>query len=76
MNTAAQPVASNSSGDKDVPASAIKRRKEIWEALNPETATNCRGLGGRGNTEFAADTAAAAGIGDQAAQGDLGGVES
>ena len=40
--------------------SAIKRRKQIWEALHPaETTTSCRSLGGRGNTDFASETAAA-----------------
>lgn len=48
-------------------AKAIKRRKEIWEAMRPsrlpstdmETGTSCPSLGGRGNTEFAADTSKA-----------------
>jgi len=44
-------------------ASAIKRRRQIWEALHPETATTCRGLGGRGKTEFASETAAVSGDG-------------
>lgn len=39
----------------------IKRRKEIWEAMHPETPTNCRGLGGRGKTEFASETAGVSG---------------
>lgn len=38
-------------------AAAIKRRKEVWEAMHPETATSCRGLGGRGKTEFPSETA-------------------
>lgn len=42
-------------------AAAIKRRKEVWEQLHPETATNCRGLGGRGNTEFASESAGVSG---------------
>jgi hypothetical protein len=43
-------------------SAAIKRRKEIWEALHPgETGTNCSTLGGRGNTSFAAETAAVSG---------------
>ncbi len=44
-----------------VGAGAIHRRKEIWEVIHPETATNCRGSGGRGKTEFASETAAASG---------------
>ncbi|WP_434984019.1 hypothetical protein [Vreelandella zhaodongensis] len=45
-------------------AYAIKRRKELWVMRHPEsaeTATNCRGLGGRGKTEFASETAEASG---------------
>ena len=50
-------------------AKAIKRRKEIWEAMRPdaqraahsESGTSCSTLGGRGNTEFAAETAKASG---------------
>lgn len=43
-------------------AQAIKRRKAIWEALHPaETTTSCRSLGGRGNTDFASETAAVSG---------------
>lgn len=43
-------------------AAAVTRRKEIWEALHPgETGTNCSTLGGRGNTSFAAETAAVSG---------------
>ncbi len=49
-------------------ASAIARRKEVWEALHHESATNCRGLGGRGNTEFASETAAAGGENVRAVQ--------
>ena len=34
----------------------------IWEALHPaETTTSCRSLGGRGNTDFASETAAVSG---------------
>lgn len=42
-------------------AAAIKRRKEIWEALHPESGSICATLGGRGNVGFAADTAKASG---------------
>ncbi|MBK6911377.1 MAG: ParB N-terminal domain-containing protein [bacterium] len=50
-------------------AKAIKRRKEIWEAMRPnrqrvadlETGTTCPSFGGRGNTEFACDTSRASG---------------
>lgn len=42
-------------------ASAIKRRKEVWAALHPNTGTTCSGLGGRGNTQFASETASASG---------------
>lgn len=43
-------------------AAAIKRRKVIWEALHPESGTNCSTLPatGRGHVQFAADTAHAA----------------
>lgn len=37
-------------------AAAISRRKEIWEALHPETDRISVSLGGRGNTQFAGDT--------------------
>ena len=43
-------------------AAAIKRRKQIWEALHPESGNGVSTLGGRGNTSFAADTCAAAGL--------------
>ena len=51
--------------------SAIKRRKQIWEALHPvESGTTCPTLSkpttGRGNTQFAADTAAVSGMTKQA----------
>lgn len=42
-------------------AAAIKRRKQIWEALHPESGSKCATLTGRGNTGFAAETAAVAG---------------
>jgi len=42
-------------------AQAIKRRKQIWEALHPETGRNPPTLGGRGNTSFAAETEAVSG---------------
>ncbi len=47
-------------------AQAIRRRKQIWEALHPvESGTTCPTLSkpttGRGNTQFAADTAAVSG---------------
>ena len=47
-------------------AQAIKRRKQIWEALHPaESGTTCPTLSkpttGRGNTQFAADTASVSG---------------
>jgi hypothetical protein len=42
-------------------AAAIARRKQIWEALHPESGRNPPTLGGRGNVSFAADTAAASG---------------
>ena len=47
-------------------AAHIKRRKQIWEALHPvESGTTCPTLSkpttGRGNTQFAADTAAVSG---------------
>lgn len=43
-------------------AAAIKRRKVIWDALHPESGTNCPTLPatGRGHVQFAADTAQAA----------------
>jgi hypothetical protein len=43
-------------------ASAIRRRREIWEALHPVSGNSVPTLGGRGNISFAADTCAAAGI--------------
>lgn len=43
-------------------AIAIKRRKQIWEALHPESGNTVPTLGGRGNVGFSADTCAAAGI--------------
>lgn len=43
-------------------AAAIKRRKQIWEALNPNTGNAVPTLGGRGHTSFAADTCTAAGV--------------
>ena len=47
-------------------AQAIRRRKQIWEALHPaESGTTCPTLSkpttGRGNTQFAADTASVSG---------------
>jgi hypothetical protein len=42
-------------------AIAIGRRKEIWEALHPETARIPRSLGGRGNIGFSEDTERATG---------------
>ena len=42
-------------------AQAIKRRRQIWEALHPETGRNPPTLGGRGNTSFAAETEAVSG---------------
>lgn len=44
-------------------AYAIKRRKEIWEIRSGESGTTCSTLPktGRGNTQFAADTAEATG---------------
>lgn len=41
-------------------AQHLSRRKEIWESL--KTGTTGVGLGGRGNTSFAAETASVAGI--------------
>lgn len=38
-----------------------KRRKQIWEALHPESGRNPPTLGGRGNTSFASETAAVSG---------------
>lgn len=38
-------------------AAAIARRKQIWEALHPESGQTLPTLGGRGNVAFAADTA-------------------
>lgn len=43
-------------------AAAIHRRKEVWEALHPESGNSVPSLGGRGNTSFAGDTASVAGI--------------
>jgi len=43
-------------------AVAIKRRQQIWEALHPNTGNTVPTLGGRGNTSFAGDTCAAAGM--------------
>lgn len=43
-------------------AAAIKRRKQIWEALHPNTGNTVPTLGGRGHTSFAVDTCAAAGL--------------
>lgn len=37
-------------------AAAVSRRKEIWEAIHPETARNPRSSGGRGNIGFPEDT--------------------
>lgn len=42
-------------------AAAIKRRKEIWEALHPESARIPRTLTGRGNVGFPEDTERATG---------------
>lgn len=42
-------------------AKAIKRRKEIWDAMRPESGRNPPTSGGRGNTSFAAETSAASG---------------
>lgn len=42
-------------------AKAIKRRKEIWEAMRPESGRNPPASGGRGNTSFAAETSSASG---------------
>lgn len=44
-------------------AAAIKRRREIWTALHPESGTSGPTLPmtGRGNTQFAADTAKVSG---------------
>ena len=44
-----------------VSASAIKRRKEIWEALNPEGGRTSPTLGGVQEVGFASDTAKASG---------------
>lgn len=43
-------------------ASAIKRRKQIWEALHPEGGNTVPTLGGKQQVGFAADTCAAAGL--------------
>lgn len=42
-------------------AAHVKRRKQIWEALHPNSGTNCPSLGGRGVTSFAAETAEVSG---------------
>lgn len=43
-------------------AAAIKRRKQIWEALHPNNGTNCPEIRDRGRpTEFATETAAISG---------------
>lgn len=47
-------------------AVSIKRRKEIWEVLHPESGNALSTLGGRGNTSFASETASAAGMTKQA----------
>lgn len=41
---------------------AIKRRKELWEALNDKLSGVPPSLGGRGNTEFATETSDASGM--------------
>lgn len=43
-------------------AAAIKRRREIWAALHPESGNAVPTLTGRGNVQFAADTSAKAGM--------------
>lgn len=43
-------------------ASAIKRRKEVWEAMHPGGGKTVPTLGGDQDVGFASDTAAAAGI--------------
>lgn len=42
-------------------SAAIKRRRQIWEALHPETGRNPPSSGGRGHVSFAADTERATG---------------
>lgn len=42
-------------------AKAIKRRREIWEAMRPESGRIPPTSGGRGNTSFAAETSSASG---------------
>lgn len=42
-------------------AAHLKRRKEIWAALRPESGTNCSALSGRGNKNFASETSEKAG---------------
>jgi len=42
-------------------AAAISRRKEVWEALHPESGRNPPTFTGRGNTAFAGDTEKATG---------------
>ena len=57
-------------------AAAIKRRKQIWEALHPETGKSVSTLGGRGNSSFAADTCTAAGLTKQAVNQHLARAEA
>ena len=57
-------------------AAAIKRRKQIWEALHPETGKSVSTLGGRGNSSFAADTCTAAGLSMQAVNQHLARAEA
>jgi hypothetical protein len=42
-------------------AAAVARRKELWEALHPETGRIPPTLGGRGNSSFSSDTEKATG---------------
>lgn len=57
-------------------AAAIKRRKQIWEALHPETGKTVSTLGGRGNSSFAADTCTSAGLSMQAVNQHLARAEA
>ena len=47
-------------------AAAIKRRKEVWEAMHPEGGKSVSTLGGEQRIGFASDTSAVAGVTKQA----------
>ena len=57
-------------------AMAIKRRKQVWEALHPEGGNTVSTLGGVQQLGFAADTCAAAGLTKQSVNQHLSRAEA